>query len=289
MRTPVDTVISQWFDGTLFPEHRNSTVSLRDEIRVLHVDDDPDFAELAATFLERTGEHFDVTTAHRASEGLSLLASEAFDCVVSDYDMPRRNGIEFLERVREEYPDLPFVLFTGKGSEAVASEAISAGVTDYLQKERGTKQYELLANRLANAVAQRRAELRAAETTRRYEVLFTHTPNAIASVTFEGDEPLIQSVNPAFEDLFVPSETDPIGRNLDDLVTRTEAQAERARAVTERTRAGEATVWEVTRETVDGAREFRLHAIPIDSPTGGESAYAVYTDVTDLAEEGDEA
>ena len=262
---------------------------MRDETRVLHVDDDPDFAELTATFLERGDERFAVTTAHRASEALSLLASEAFDCVVSDYEMPGRNGIEFLERVREEFPDLPFVLFTGKGSEAVASEAISAGVTDYLQKERGTKQYELLANRLANAVAQRRAERRAAESTRRYEVLFTHTSNAIASVTFEDDEPLIQSVNPAFEEVFVPPGTDPVGRNIDDIVTGSKAQAERARAVTERTRAGEATVWEVTRETVDGAREFRLHAIPIDSPTDDESAYAVYTDVTDLGGMGDEA
>ncbi|WP_424002134.1 response regulator [Haloarcula salina] len=260
-----------------------------DEIRVLHVDDDHDFAALTATVLERGDDQFDVTTAHRPSEGLSLLASEPFDCVISDYEMPRTNGIEFLGRVREEYPDLPFVLFTGKGSEAVASEAISAGVTDYLQKQRGTKQYELLANRLRNAVAQRRAERRAAETTRRYEVLFTHTPNAIVSVTLEDGVPIIQSVNPAFEALFVPTRTDPIGQNLDDLVTGTDAQAERARKITERTRAGETTVWEVTRETVDGPRDFRLHAIPIESPAAAESAYAVYADVTDLGEEGDEA
>jgi PAS domain S-box-containing protein len=70
--------------------------------------------------------------------------------------MPGESGIEFLRSVRKRYPDLPFILFTGKGSEAVASDAISAGVTDYLQKETGSEQYELLANRIDTAVAQYR-------------------------------------------------------------------------------------------------------------------------------------
>lgn len=46
--------------------------------------------------------------------------------------MPGQNGIEFLETVCETYPYLPFILYTGKGSEEVASDAITAGVTDYL-------------------------------------------------------------------------------------------------------------------------------------------------------------
>lgn len=67
--------------------------------------------------------------------------------------MPGMNGIEFLESVRAIDEDLPFILFTGKGSEEVASEAISAGVTDYLQKQSGTDQYTILANRITNATS----------------------------------------------------------------------------------------------------------------------------------------
>ena len=78
--------------------------------------------------------------------------------MVTDYDMPGRDGIEFLEAVREEHPELPFILFTGKGSEAVASETISAGVTDYLQKEAGTEQYAALATRIRNVVTRYRRE-----------------------------------------------------------------------------------------------------------------------------------
>jgi len=128
-----------------------------DDIRVLHVDDDPDFAEVTAEFLERDEERFRVETAFSGADGLDQL-SQGVDCVVSDYDMPGMNGLEFLEAVREDYPDLPFILFTGKGSEEVASEALTLGATDYLQKASGTDQYELLANRVSRAVGQYRAE-----------------------------------------------------------------------------------------------------------------------------------
>jgi len=136
---------------------------LTESIHVLHVDDDPELVEMAAEMVEREREQFDVETAPSASEGVEQLAETSFDCIVSDFQMPGMDGIEFLEAVREDSPDLPFILYTGKGSEAVASDAIAAGVTDYLQKGTGTEQYELLANRIENAVEQYRATQHVAE------------------------------------------------------------------------------------------------------------------------------
>ncbi|WP_276271947.1 response regulator [Haloarcula litorea] len=133
-----------------------------ESIRVLHVDDEPDFAEMSATFMERENDRIDVDTTTSPEKGLDYIRSDDIDCVVSDYDMPGLNGIEFLKQVRTHHPDLPFILFTGKGSEQVASEAISAGVTDYLQKGAGTEQYQLLTNRVLNAVEQYRSKQRAA-------------------------------------------------------------------------------------------------------------------------------
>lgn len=100
-------------------------------IHVLHVDDEPDFATLIARHLERENERLVVHTATTTEEAFERLSGEV-DCVVSDYWMPETNGLELFEEIRERYPELPFILFTDTGSEEVASEAISAGVTDYL-------------------------------------------------------------------------------------------------------------------------------------------------------------
>ncbi|MFB6160180.1 MAG: PAS domain-containing protein [Haloferacaceae archaeon] len=127
-------------------------------VTILHIEDEPDFADLVATFLQREREQFEVITATDPTDGLETAVEGDVDCVVSDYDMSGATGLDVLERVREERPNLPFVLFTGKGSEEIASEAITAGVTEYLQKRGGTHQYKVLANRIEQAVARRRAE-----------------------------------------------------------------------------------------------------------------------------------
>lgn len=176
------------------------------EITVLLVDDAPDFAELAQLSLQRADELLDVQTATSASEGLELLATESVDCIVSDYEMPERNGIAFLETVREDHPSLPFILFTGKGSEAIASDAISAGVTDYLQKETGTEQYTLLANRIRNAVDRYRGQQ---ERTRQREAIET-AHEGISILNADGE---FIYVNQAYADLYGYTPTEMLGEH----------------------------------------------------------------------------
>ncbi len=125
---------------------------MTEPVRVLHIDDDPDFAELTAEFLEQQDGRLHVEIATTIQDGLERLEANSVDCVISDYDMPEMDGLSFLDRVKTEHPELPFILFTGKGSEEIASEAISAGVTDYLQKEIGSDHYAVLANRVLDAV-----------------------------------------------------------------------------------------------------------------------------------------
>ena len=132
-----------------------------DEISVLHVDDEPEFLAVASERLERADEGLSVATEDDPIAALDRLTD--VDCVVSDYQMPQLDGLRFLDAVRDEYPDLPFVLFTGEGSEEVAADAISAGVTDYVQKGAGTEQYVLLANRVRRAVERVTAQRAAGE------------------------------------------------------------------------------------------------------------------------------
>ncbi len=149
------------------------------QISVLHVDDDPSLAETSAVWLEKVGERLSVVTETSASAALDRLGEDEIDCIVSDYDMPQMNGLEFLEAVRETHPDLPFILFTGKGSEEIASEAISAGVTDYLQKGVGTDQYTLLANRIERAVGEQRTVDALEESERVLSTLMNNLPGIV--------------------------------------------------------------------------------------------------------------
>ncbi|MCG1003158.1 MULTISPECIES: PAS domain S-box protein [Halobacterium] len=169
-------------------------------IQILHVDDEPGFADMTREFLTRRDDRFSVHTATSPSEGLSYLRENRVDCVISDHDMPGKNGIEFLEAVREQRPNLPFILFTGKGSEAVASEAISAGVTDYLQKEDGTSQYAVLANRIVNAVEQTRVRRQVEATEEKLTQLAGKTDDIL--YMFDADWSEVLFVNSAFEDIW---------------------------------------------------------------------------------------
>jgi PAS domain S-box-containing protein len=192
-----------------------------ERVRVLHVDDEARLRELTRTFLEREHGRLAVETAAAPEAALDRLDgdtadggtadADAIDCVVSDYAMSGMDGIELLRAVREEHPNLPFVLFTGKGSEAVASEAISAGVTDYLQKRGGTEQFELLANRVANAVEGRRAADALRRTEQRYETIIETVTDAIYTVDGRGR---FSSVNGAFCELTEYSEGELVGADV---------------------------------------------------------------------------
>ncbi|WP_424018784.1 PAS domain S-box protein [Halorientalis pallida] len=179
-------------------------------ISVLHVDDDPAFLDLAGEMLDRTDEPLDVTTETDPRDALERLASSSFDCVVSDYDMPQMDGLEFLRRVREDHPELPFVLFTGKGSEEIASEAISAGVTDYLQKGPREDQYALLANRIVNSVEHHVAEREVDETRTRFSKLLEHSADYIFIIDAAGT---LTYVTPSVERILGYEPEDLTGEN----------------------------------------------------------------------------
>ena len=126
-------------------------------IDVLHVDDDPSVLDLTEAYFERELDAVAVTSVTDPETALDRLDEAAFDCVVSDYDMPAMDGLEFFETLRERHRKIPFVLYTGKGSEEIASQALNAGVTGYFQKG-GPEQLRRLANRVDQAVDEHRTK-----------------------------------------------------------------------------------------------------------------------------------
>ncbi|KXB07209.1 hypothetical protein AKJ51_01855 [candidate division MSBL1 archaeon SCGC-AAA382A20] len=129
-------------------------------MKVLLVDDETSILEQAKVFLEREEGELDIDTAPSAEEALKLLENNAYDGIVSDYQMPQMDGLEFLEVIREDRnSDIPFIIFTGKGREEVAIEALNLGADRYLQKRGNPKsQYGVLADAIVQEVERSKAE-----------------------------------------------------------------------------------------------------------------------------------
>jgi len=119
---------------------------------VLYVDDDVDWLEVVAAALEREQERLTVQGETSAQVALDVLRTAPVDAVLSDYEMPGMNGIEFLEHVRAAHPEVPFILYTGRGNEAIESDALSRSVTEYVQKGSSQAHYSGLAARILTAV-----------------------------------------------------------------------------------------------------------------------------------------
>ncbi|WP_323676582.1 response regulator [Halorubellus sp. PRR65] len=135
---------------------------------VLVVDDEPDVAETTMLMLEDRGLD---AVAETSPEAALDRVDETVGCVVSDYQMPRMDGLELLDAMEREHEAVGFVLFTGRGSERIASRAIEAGVDDYLQKGK-VEQYDRLANSVSRVVERARAERALAKRRKQFEAVF---------------------------------------------------------------------------------------------------------------------
>src|ERR1039457_592650 len=77
-------------------------------IHVLHVDDDPSILEISKQILMDMGS-FEIEEACYVDEAFEKLSTGQYDVVVSDYEMPRKSGLEFLKELREQNNQIPFI------------------------------------------------------------------------------------------------------------------------------------------------------------------------------------
>ncbi|MCW8802235.1 MAG: PAS domain S-box protein, partial [Candidatus Bathyarchaeota archaeon] len=103
------------------------------EIKVLHVDDEKVFRETTKEILE-INKNIKVTSINSVEKAHEMLNVEQFDVIISDYQMPEKDGLTFLSQLRCSEIQTPFILFTGKGREDVAIKALNLGANYYVNK-----------------------------------------------------------------------------------------------------------------------------------------------------------
>jgi len=155
-------------------------------IRVLYVDDEPGLLEIGKIFLEQRGQ-FSVDIITSAQAGLTFLKTNNYDAIISDYQMPEMNGIEFLKKVRTSGNTIPFILFTGRGREEIVIQALNEGADFYLQKGgEPVSQFTELAHKIRQAVQQRMAEKSVRDHERREADIISFLPDATAAIDTQG-------------------------------------------------------------------------------------------------------
>ena len=154
-------------------------VGMNKRLHILHLEDEPDFAELVRTLLAQDNIEADVKRVGDRASFHQALDTDTFDLIISDYHLPSFNGLEALKIAQQKCPHTPFILVSGTIGEQAAIESLRSGATDYV-----LKQYP---DRLPSAVqravqeAEERAKRRAAEAElfRREKYFRTLTENSL--------------------------------------------------------------------------------------------------------------
>jgi len=102
--------------------------------KILSVDDSPSVRKLVEFTLKSKG--FQVASAQDGVAALEIMANEKFDAIVLDINMPRMNGLEFLEKVKSNdvYASIPVIMLTTEGQEEDQDKAMDLGAIAYIVK-----------------------------------------------------------------------------------------------------------------------------------------------------------
>jgi DNA-binding response OmpR family regulator len=174
-------------------------------IHVLHVDDDQSIQEITKLMLLDLNSSYVIDWACCVNEGFKKLSTGYYDIVVSDYEMPQKNGLQFLEELRQQKNQIPFILFTGKGREEVAIQALNLGADGYHNKQGNPETvYGELSHLIKSTVEHYKVQRTLIESEDSFQRLFEQSP--IVLEVYDKDGFQIQ-VNQAWDKLWkVPRE-----------------------------------------------------------------------------------
>lgn len=162
------------------------SLSADSPITILYVDDEPGLLIIGKTHLEKSG-NLKVEACESALDAIKLLKIQSYDAIISDFRMPKCDGISFLKYLRKRGDETPFIILTGKGREDVVIDALNNGADFYIEKGGDLKaQFAELINIIRYAVAKRRSEEALRESEERYRNVVEDQTELICRFSADG-------------------------------------------------------------------------------------------------------
>src|SRR2546423_1396639 len=152
-------------------------------LRILHLEDEADFAELLKSLLESEGINADVKLVSRRAEFEAAVEHEKFDLILADYLLPNYTGIDALQAAQRITPQTPFVLVSGTLAEQAAVETLKLGATDYVMKLSPERLVPAIRRAVQEADERVQRQLVETEMVRREKYFRALTENALDIVT----------------------------------------------------------------------------------------------------------
>lgn len=187
-------------------------------LRILHLEDDPDYSTLVRDLLAKEGIDFEMVLVVTREEFDAALASGTFDVILADYSLPSWTGLQALGLARQKVPQTPFLLVSGTIGEQAAIESLRAGATDYVLKQWP----ERLAPAVIRAVEEARERLRRqhaeTELIRREKFFRALTSNSLDLLTILNREGAYQYHSPSVKRVLGYDPRELAGRNVFELI-----------------------------------------------------------------------
>lgn len=180
------------------------------QLRLLIVEDSEDDVRLLLRELRRNGYEPDIERVETYESMKEALSRREWDIVISDYIMPRFNGLDALNVLKESGLDLPFIIVSGKIGEDIAVEAMRAGAHDYMVKGNLARLVPAVERELRD-VETRRARKRVEEERLRLSAAVESAADAVVIADSRG---MILYVNPVFEKMTGYSKNEATGCDI---------------------------------------------------------------------------
>ncbi len=248
-------------------------------MKILCVDDEESLLEQSEIYLEQFLDEAEVDTSSSVNNALGKINKNDYSIIISDYFMEPKDGIDFLEELRENDDDTPFVMFTGKGREEIAMQALNLGANQYVQKGGDPKsQYDFLAKIVKQEVKHYKNEREKKLHRAYFSKLFERSPEAIVLVD---NDDIILKANKAFEDLFQYNKFEAEGRKINDLIVP-EDELDSAESISGFVLSGESAEVETLRKRKDGSLvNVSIIGYPIELENEQIGAYGIYRNITE--------